>query len=103
VLRTVKGPPPGHLTAISQEDESDCLMLVNASYGVMLRRWFGHTCRVTSLAISKDGETIVSGSADETMVVSNRRSGERQPLGAVILDPLRSRLDAGSGVYEDVL
>ena len=44
--------------------------------GGCLRTMKGHTCPVTSVAISKDGTHIVSGSRDKTLRVWDRTSGE---------------------------
>ncbi len=72
------------------------LMLADAAYAPGTRRLFeGHTGPVEGLAISADGQTAISASADETLILWNLETGEairrftghRDVVHAVALHP----------------
>jgi len=51
-------------------------MLWEVSTGQCLKTLRGHTNKVWSVAFSSDGQTLVSGSQDETVKIWNVKTGE---------------------------
>ncbi|MBA4186415.1 MAG: hypothetical protein C0467_00205 [Planctomycetaceae bacterium] len=80
IVRAVAVTPDGRTIAVVNDDAVKTIRIIDVESGKDLRRLTGHTRSIYSLAISPDGELLVSGSLDLSVRIWSLEDGQQRGI-----------------------